>query len=245
MEKNGIGITDWDLTIYRVFSMHWFSDLITNNRNGLVNPAFWEDPFENFFLQNNAVTRSGELVSMETLRESWYGQCWTRNRDSDAMWRIYSPKNDGVRVTTTIRKLFTGFYDSKDSFASLKYLIGSVEYLEKTKIEKFLLDTTFMDLAFGGQPHNFAKTLCIKRPEFSHENEIRLLFQDTQSNVGKNRVATFPFDAHAIISEVALDPRLTDTQFVEKKNELISLGCKIPIIHSDLYRINPTTIRLE
>lgn len=38
-------------------------------------------------------------------RSDFYGQCWTLKSTSDAMWRIYSPKKDAVRVRTTIRKL--------------------------------------------------------------------------------------------------------------------------------------------
>ena len=96
------------------------------------------------------------------------------------MWRIYSHNKCGVRVATTIKKLFSNFYDNTDKFASLKYLIGSVEYIDRVKIEEFLANTTFTALMLGGQPHKFAKTLCIKRPEFSHEKEVRLIFQDTE-----------------------------------------------------------------
>ena len=85
MEENGIDIVDWDAQIYRVYSIKWFTDLITTNKNGLVNPSKWEDPFENFFLQNQCVASDGTIVSLESLSNSWYGQCWTRNSDSDAM----------------------------------------------------------------------------------------------------------------------------------------------------------------
>lgn len=161
------------------------------------------------------------------------------------MWRIYSPNKDGVRVATTITRLFSNFYDANDKFASLKYLIGSVEYMERAEIEQFLANTSFTELALGGQPHNFAKTLCIKRPEFLHENEVRVLFQDIENNKGKNRVATFPFDADLILKEVALDPRLTQVEFEKTKSDLIKLDCNVPIIQSDLYHISPTTIHLD
>jgi hypothetical protein len=245
MEENGIDIVDWDAQIYRVYSIKWFTDLITTNKNGLVNPSKWEDPFENFFLQNQCVASDGTIVSLESLSNSWYGQCWTRNSDSDAMWRIYSSNKEGVRVSTTIRKLFSSLYDHNDKFSNLKYMIGSVEYLERTKIEQFLSNTTFTELAMGGQPHKFAKTLCIKRSEFSHENEVRLLFQDVENNVGKNGVASFPFNHDMILDDVALDPRLSPADFQNVKSRLVKLGCKLPIIQSDLYQITPTTIRLD
>ena len=40
-------------------------------------------------------------------KENLYGQCWTKTRESDAMWRIYSPNKNGVRIMTTPRKLLT------------------------------------------------------------------------------------------------------------------------------------------
>jgi hypothetical protein len=109
LQDNGIDIDDWDAPIYRVYSMHRFKSLLNTKTNGLVHPSLWKDPFENFFLKCKAVASDGTFVSLESLSESWYGQCWTKNRDSDAMWRIYSPNKDGVRVSTTIRKLFVSF----------------------------------------------------------------------------------------------------------------------------------------
>jgi hypothetical protein len=129
MINNGLGIENWDCPIYRIYTYERFKDMITTKTNGLVNPAKWDDPFENFFLKQNAITSNGKLVSLASLYDSWYGQCWTKHRDNDAMWRIYSPNKDGIRVATTIRKLFSGFYDVSDKFANMKFLIGTVEYI--------------------------------------------------------------------------------------------------------------------
>ena len=245
MEENAIGITDFDLPIYRIFSTYWFEQLIITSRNGLVHPSSWDDPFENFFLKNEAELPDGTTVSLSQLSKSWYGQCWTRNVDSDAMWRIYSPKKDGVKVITTVRNLFSNFYDSSDKFASLKFLIGSVDYKSRVEIEQFLAKTTFNDLALGGQPHKFAKTLLIKRPEFQHENEVRLLFHDSEGSYGSAGVAVFDFDWKKIISEVSLDPRLTNSEYLELKQKLISLGCSVPIVQSELYKFTPSKIRVQ
>ena len=150
-----------------------------------------------------------------------------------------------MRVTTTVRALFSKFYDSTDKFASLKYLIGSVEYKPREEIEHFLANTTFTDLASGGQLRKFAKTLLIKRPEFSHENEVRLLFHDLEGNHGQNGVAVFPFPWKDILSEIALDPRLTEAEFQSEKRKLVALGCTVPIVQSELYKFTPTRIRIQ
>lgn len=244
MEDNVIGIEDLDARIYRILSLDRFSQLITSRENVLVHPSKWDDPFENFFLKSHAEMPDGTPVSLSEIAANWYGQCWTRNRDSDAMWRIYSPNKDGVRVATTVRTLFSHFYNSADTFASLKYLIGAVEYKQREEIEHFLATTTFTELALGGQPHKFAKTLLIKRPEFSHENEVRLLFQDSGGNHGKDGLAVFPFPWEIILSEIALDPRLSESEFQAEKQKLVSLGCTVPITQSELYKFTPTKIQL-
>ncbi|SFK47336.1 Protein of unknown function [Lysobacter sp. cf310] len=239
-----IDIGDVDAPIYRIFSLERLLDVLRTQTNALVHPSKWDDPFENFFLKSHAELPDGTHVSMESLSASWYGQCWTRNRDSDAMWRIYSAAQTGVRIGTTSRALFSSFYQESDTFASLKYLIGSVDYQSRADIERFLSETTFTDLAFGGQPHRFGRTLLVKRPEFSHENEIRLLFHDVEGNHGHDRLAIFPFPFDRIVSEVALDPRLSETDFAQRRKELVDAGCSVPIIQSDLYQFSPSTIRL-
>lgn len=244
MNENGIDINDWNMPIYRVFSNQWFEELLVNNKNGLVNPTLWDDPFENFFLKNPAIDNTGELIDLSKIANSWYGQCWTMNQDSDAMWRIYSPTKDGVRVRTTISKLFNAFYDMNDNFSRLKYFIGVVQYFNRSTIEEYLNKLTFTNLAMGGQNLNFARLLCIKRNEFSHEKEVRLLFNDANSRIN-GKVASFDFDPFSILDEVALDPRLDEVSFISAKSKWLSIGCTVPIIQSDLYKFTPTTIKFD
>ena len=245
IENNLIGLKNLQTPIYRIFSLDRFHELIKNNENVLVNPSKWDDPFENFFLKNPAIMPDGTPVSLSQLSNNWYGQCWTLNKDSDAMWRIYSNEKTGVRIKTTIKDLFSIFYDSTDKFATLKYLIGLVEYKSQQDIEYFLANTSFNDLADGGQPHNFAKTLLIKRFEFSHENEVRLLFYDSEGNHGQNGIAQFNFPWAKIISEIALDPRLDENNYKSEKKRLVALGCTAPILQSELYKFTPTEIRIQ
>lgn len=249
--ENGINIKNLDCEIYRIFPLHRFKDLFITKKNGLVRPKLWEDPFENFFLKSTAIC-NGEQVSLEQLRHEWYGQCWTKNRDSDAMWRIYSKfsNNDkcdcevGVRVGTTISKLFSDFYDCSDKFAALKFFIGEVHYKSKVDIEHFLMNNSFTSLTSGGQPQSIAETLCIKRREFEHENEVRLLFADTEKQYSDKNFINFAFDV-GIINDIALDPRLPLERFEKIKLDLTNIGFNfVPIEQSDLYKIGSYTIQL-
>ena len=242
---NLLDIVDPDAAIYRIFTKRRFLELIRSRKNALVSPRLWGDPFENFFLRSEVVGPEGEKISIEGIAEDWYGQCWTLNEDTDAMWRIYSHEKDGIKVKTTIRKLFNCFYDADDRFASLKFLIGKVEYWTEAQIFDVMSKTSFSDIAYGGQATGFAKLLCIKREAFEHEREVRLLFQDLDPKRSSGNVALFDFDVNAICDEVVLDPRLEATQFSELKVEIEAEGCNIPIAQSPLYRVPKFTLRLE
>jgi hypothetical protein len=243
IEVNGLDILDWDKKIYRIFTIERFKEVITSKKLALVHPSKWDDPFENFFLKANAIDENGDLISLEDVSKDWYGQCWTKYKDSDAMWRIYSPNKDGVRVSTTIRKLFNAVYDRSDKDARRKYFIGEVQYKEREEIEDFLNNTSFIDISFGGKSDNFARILCIKRLEFQHENEVRILINDNNS-IGSDRVLLLDFDYASVFEDVALDPRFESTSFDSAKKLLTDAGCRLPISQSQLYKIDLKPIRL-
>ena len=95
-----------------------------------------------------------------------------------------------------------------------------------------------------GQPHGFARLLCIKREAFTHEKEVRLLFQDAQSKHGSDLVAQFDFDVNAICDEVVLDPRLSDKDGAKLRAEMLAAGCTLPITQSTLYRAPKFTVKM-
>jgi hypothetical protein len=241
--KNLINVTDPDAAVYRIFSKNRFLDLLASSRNGLVNPSKWEDPFENFFLRSQVVGPEGEKISMSSLAEDWYGQCWTCNNDTDAMWRIYSPEKRGIKVKTTVRKLFESFYDEGDIYASLKFFCGKVRYLTEPEITAFMNKVTFQEIAFGGQSTGFAELLCIKREAFQLENEVRLLFQDLDPKRGTAGVAQF--DVNMVFDEIVIDPRLPNIDAAKIDAEIRAAGCILPISQSTLYRTPQFKIRLS
>lgn len=241
---NLLDIPDLDAPLYRVFSKGRFLELVRTGKNALVKPRLWDDPFENFFLQSEVEDSSGQKISTEGLAEDWYGQCWTLNEDTDAMWRIYSHDKDGIKVRTTIRKLFDSFYDDTDTFASLKYLIGNVQYPTEAEIADFMASATFTDIAFGGQATGFARLLCVKREAFDHEREVRLLFQDTNPKRSAGKAVLFDFDVNAICDEVMVDPRLDDAGVSSLTAEIKAAGCTVPVLQSPLCRVPKFTLRL-
>jgi len=235
-------------TIYRIFPLKRFIELIKSKQLVLVTPEMWDDPFENFFLKADAYDKQGNLVDLSNLRNAWFGQCWTKNADTDAMWRIYSPNKDGVRVKTTVGKLFDAIYDERDKFSRLRYFIGQVEYKTKQELESFMSGITVSDMMFGGQNKWLAASLLIKRDAFLHENEVRLLVNEVNSDEAKlyNGLYKVSIDVISLIEEVCLDPRLGKEEYEFYQEAIKSLiGEGIPIEKSDLYEYNFDPIPLE
>lgn len=243
--RNYIRISDVDQPIYRTYSSGRFINLFKNGHDALVNPGKWDDPFENFFFKARVEISPTEAATLEDLAKGWYGQCWTTNEDTDALWRIYSHDKDGVKVRTTVRKLFENLVSTGGEFSRLQFFVGKVEYLEPVEIVSLMSKLTFQDISFGGTNDRFAKLLCLKRTAFQHESEVRILFNDAEkSNVSKD-VFLYPLDANSVFDEVVLDPRLNDGDVGQMTQAIEAAGCKLPIKQSELYRVPSFTIPLQ
>jgi hypothetical protein len=243
--ENLLIIPDTDARIYRIYPKHRFLELLRSGKNALVKPDLWNDPFENFFLRSAVLGPKGERIVISSLADDWYGQCWTLNEDTDAMWRIYSHDKDGIKVRTTIRKLFDSFYDENDKFARLKFLMGSVRYWKEAEIVDLMNKVSFYDIAFGGQATGFAELLCVKREAFEHEREVRLLFQDLAPKRSSGPVVLFDIEVNKVFDEVVLDPRLSEAEAAAFSAEIVAAGCTLSISQSPLYRLPKFKLRLE
>ena len=177
--------------VYRITSLERLFALFETKSNVLVSPDLWDDPFENFILKSQHSDRR------------WFGQCWTRHRASDAMWRIYSKDSEGVRLRSTPQRLCRRIADDLDGFA----FIGRVKYLGKDRLVEFarkvIKNRDYLRRSGGGA----AKTLLVKRPAFRHEDEVRLLFYRRYGNF--NKLFSYSIDPHFLIDQLMLDPRMS------------------------------------
>jgi hypothetical protein len=137
--KNFIGIkpSNYNIQIYRVVSVDRLIDMIENQENTLVKPELWDDPFENFIL-NTLIKDKNGISDKSPLRKRAYGQCWTKTMESDAIWRIYAPNHDGVKIRTTVKKLFTSLRRPQDKYANISSYIGEVKYYTRKDISKLV-----------------------------------------------------------------------------------------------------------
>lgn len=242
MEKNFLNFKEIEIDqpIFRVIPTNRLFELFEKNINILVNPKLWDDPFENFMMNSKLKFKSGISLGIG-LKENVYGQCWTKTRESDAMWRIYSPEKNGVRIATTPRKLLTDLFNDVTPEGNYSAYIGRVKYYKTKELIK-LLNTNAFDWIMDKTGEGPARTLLFKRITFKHENEVRLIYNSF--NKFKNEKCAYEINAMELIDDIVFDPRIDFKQFKALKIKLRKIGFDKRIVRSNLYQIPELTIEI-
>lgn len=95
-------------------------------------------------------------IGRKCARKTIFINCWHANpSESEAMWQLYCPNNQGIAIQTNYTKLMKWSLDVPQSF------IGAVQYLDY-QTEKF---------AKG----DYLQAFIHKRRSFAHENEVRIV----------------------------------------------------------------------
>jgi len=229
---------DRDLYVYRIISVPRLLEFFAKRENVLVKPRLWEDPFENFILNSPVQIPSGEIATI-SFRDKVYGQCWTRQTASDAMWRIYSPKANAVRIRSTPRRLAESLSAARSKWAQVEVFVGTVRYLNTKKLASFAANA-FRDAAIP-TPRMFANTLLVKRPAFKHEREIRLLFFPRDDKDAAADLFGYDVDPHMLVDQIMIDPRMSQANANALRAKIIrKTGFKSPIKRSLLYAPPPS-----
>lgn len=242
---------DLDAPIYKYIPFKYLKLMIQNSNLYFGKVSSWEDVYENWFLKEQMVLSSGEKVSAKELIPGVFGQSWTLQEESDAMWRIYSKldrtlhdylDDTAVRIKTTARKLYNVIYANDEDFYTS--YIGAVKYLSQNdflKMQDSLSPLNSLDLS-----EVFVKSYFFKRAPFEHEKEVRpiLIYSPKHENFGKDGVS-FDIVFDNLIDEMVTDPRLTPDEYRTVRGQLIGLGAKSDKVrNSELYNIPPHVIHL-
>ncbi len=230
--RNFINIDDslLDKPVYRIMSMQRVLEVLNKKQLSLVKPKKWDDPFENALLASPFEFESGERVNFSA-RDSVYGQCWTLHRETDAMWRIYSAQKDGVRVTSTPRKLLEALNKTEPEYSGVRCFIGQVTYMKKTA----LLDKLGKIHIVNTNGSGFAESLLYKRNEFRHEKEVRLIYSGRDGEC-KDDFYPFAIDPNDLIEKIMFDPRMEAVYVKENRKKIRAHGFSGPVTQSLLYR---------
>lgn len=248
MEKNFLNFKpeDIDKPIFRFLTIERLLEIFKTHSNVLVSPKLWDDPFENHIMTSFIKQKtSDEKDICIGFRDNLYGQCWTQTRESDAMWRIYSPKKNGARITTTPRKLLHSlFVDTGNDINNYSCFLGKVNYFTTDKLREHL-DKNALDWLIEPSGKGLPQSLLFKRVPFKHENEVRLLI-NTKFKTGKGEnLYHYRFNPLEIIEDIVFDPRIDYKEFQNYKLELKKLHFNKRIVKSKLYDIPKFTIKTQ
>jgi hypothetical protein len=165
-------------------------------------------------------------------------------RESDAIWRIYAPNKDGVRVTSTPRKLLSALYKEAGTLRDVNSFIGKVEYWSTKKLIGLLSDGNAMrELLTDSSGRGSSMTLLFKRIPFNHEKEIRLIYNSDKAL--NSDIFRFRVDPHDLFDDIVFDPRMDYSLFQKYKKRLKNLHYTKRIVQSTLYHIPKLKFRFN
>lgn len=229
--------------VYKFFRWDSLQPLLKNKKLRLERTETWENVDSDGDVYENCVFNSLYNNNLPLEKSNIYGQSWSFNRSSDAMWRIYSQKplkgqhiNDlqktAVKVKTTIPKLKKVLLNPISPIDYDKYsYMGKVKYMGPKKYKEWLNNS---------EKNKIIKSLFIKRWAYVHEREYRIIVYVDSEKSPEN--IEFNIDTNYLFDRFFLDPRLDDTQRKEFENCLVeSYGIsKEKIDKSSLYTFNDT-----
>ena len=226
--------------IYRIISVERLLELFDNRQNVLVKPRRWEDPFENFILRARLRLHTGQVTQFG-FHDQFYGQCWTLQSASDAIWRIYSPEGKAVRIRSTIRTVAEGLSKSLGDHAQIQTYIGKVEYLSQGRLSEFA--SGWFPGARNLRSKNSARTLLVKRLAFKHEREVRLLYFQHDAGRAVGDLYWYSINPHEFIEQIMIDPRMSEKEADQTKERILKrTKYRGPIKRSLLYAQPPDLI---
>jgi len=224
--------------IYRVTTVERLFEWFETGQNVLVRPALWDDPFENFVLSARATIPSGETVRFG-YKDQLYGQCWTLHDETDAMWRIYAPDKNGVRVQSTIAQLVGALYTAREvQHPAISCFIGRVDYERQDRLLKRLSDVANLEAtAFDSSGREQAKSLLFKRWAFRHEREVRLIYFNPQASADLGNLFRYTVDPQSVTADIMFDPRMSKTLVAIYADRLRQVGFHGKVRQSTLYEV--------
>lgn len=223
------GDVNADTNLYRYISLSQFISFIELEQIYLTNITKWEDTWEAPMRNIPTKSSTGKLEKpLFRLEDTLYAQCWSKLKDSDALWRIYCKKNDGIMLKTSAKKfeLIEGFR---------KAFLAEVIYFKENDLMQQIMKLE------SGTEYRAIGGACLKRDSFTHESEVRFIVcqQDHFDNFkfGCEKL-NFKVNVFDFIEDIYIDPR-SDNWFVESIKEYCKRrGFNIIPKKSDLYSNN-------
>ncbi len=216
--------------VYRFTNLERFIENLNSKNFTFVNPTKWADPFEKFFLERDFQI-DGKKVTLPA-KDNIFSVCVSGTLSSEAYWKVYAPKEDGVRLTFETEKLLNSFLDN---IKDCDVYIGKVNYQTTNEFYKISFDTKALikeieDKKIGDQQ---IRLLLKKRKSFLYEDEIRIVVVP-HSKQKEHTTFKVDTDITQFTTDYTIDPRLGKNQ-VKVLREYFLKQFRFKIAHSRLY----------
>lgn len=224
MGRSGLILDDKlkaETKLYRYMPLSQFMHMIEKGETYLTSIKYWEDEWE---LPISKFTK--ELSKKEfNSNKDLYGQCWSLEGVSDALWKIYSPSKEGILIETAASKF--------NLISNIKFgMLSPVIYYSDLKQAYLALED------IKDPKKTFAEGL-LKRYAFKHENEVRLIVINNEECLGKRyencEHINLKINPIEFIDSIIIDPRASEWYVETIQSYCLRSGFSIVPMKSDLY----------
>lgn len=247
--KGFIDLSDPTQKIYRVTDFNYLHDMYQRKKIVLTRPSKWQDPFENCLLTFRIIDKAtGKEIGIRPVMDIFFGQCWSyQETETDATWRIYAPHDNAVRISSTVEKLFNAILGASDRPAMTDVFIGNVSYDSADNILAYITNPANAHSVIESHDgYAAARWLLVKRNEFAHEHEIRVLLRDPLLAIPKYEPkCELSINPHELIDEIVYDPRMPEYRADVYTDQLSLFGATAKIRRSELYSLPKMTVEIE
>lgn len=207
-EINNMYKPDENIKIARYFDLPKFMDLIENKELCFNEITNFEDKYEDgipdvIFNEWTDKSKEGYKPFLEVYRKSIlkYVSCWNEFEfENYALWKIYTNKNDGICITTTVNKL-------KKYIEEYNSDIYKVNYIPMNNKEINVEPPKYFSQSGSIIPSSFPVLSALKYKMYSYEEEIRaIIFKNVNKREEKRPYIKVKIDLEEFIDDVYVNP---------------------------------------
>lgn len=181
------------MNLYRIISFETFTDLLINKKEWYSNPSKWDDTYEGYLfgkLENplelpeviryihknlcydNSFNTVYDYFQFLYAKNNSFAQCWSKCKESDALWRIYSYGKHSIQLCSDNKRIEKAI---KNGLRGEKYSLRKTEVKYDVDSNADILEKQIIQTK---------KTLSVlepyfhKRKAFGHEKEYRVVILD-------------------------------------------------------------------
>lgn len=216
--------------VYRFTNIERFIETLNSDKFIFINPSKWPDPFEKFYLERDFQIDNNKIKL--PAKDKLFSVCVSGTSSSEAFWKVYAPKEDGIRLTFDTEKLLDIFLDKIEN---CDVYIGKVNYLNTKDFYK--TDRISADLIKEIENSEIGEQqiqlLLRKRSSFRYEDEIRIIVVP-HGNIKDHSTFKVNTDIKLFTIDYTIDPRLGKNH-VKLIKDYFAQKYGFKVSHSRLY----------